>query len=129
MAAPIKTEIMAAPSYETRILDHLGLVAGMYEELGIGEVSDRAVLQDKEKRLVAVGQVVKAMVPNGLGLVNQRLYRMPPFSQDKSTERLIGAGIGPEHLNDDITIEPWRGCMSRRSRAWMPGFLRRWLNG
>ena len=53
--------------------------------------------------MVAVGQVVKAMVPNGLGLVNQRLYRMPPFFQDKSTERLIGAGIGPEHLNDDIT--------------------------
>jgi hypothetical protein len=26
-----------------------------------------------------------------------------PFSQDKSTERLIEAGIGPEHLNDDMT--------------------------
>jgi hypothetical protein len=28
--------------YRTEILDHLGLIAGMYDELGIGDVLDRA---------------------------------------------------------------------------------------
>ena len=28
--------------YRTQVLDHLGLVAGMFEELGITEVIDRA---------------------------------------------------------------------------------------
>jgi hypothetical protein len=30
------------PSAYSEILDHLGLVAGMFDELGIGEVIDRA---------------------------------------------------------------------------------------
>ena len=29
------------PSYRSQVLDHLGLVAGMFEELGIGEVLDQ----------------------------------------------------------------------------------------
>src|SRR5918992_2678378 len=47
------------------------------------------------------------MVLNGLGFVNPRLYRIPHFLQDKPTERLLGAGIGPEHLNDDVTGRAW----------------------
>ena len=30
------------PVYRSQVLDHLGLVAGMFEELGIGEVIDHA---------------------------------------------------------------------------------------
>ena len=32
--------------YRTQVLDHLGLVAGMFEELGITEIIDRATQQD-----------------------------------------------------------------------------------
>jgi transposase len=97
MAAHIETGTMAAPSYESRSLEHLGLVAGMYDELGIGEVIDRVIPQDQGKRIVSLGQAVKAMVLNGLGFVNQRLYLIPHFFRDKPTERLLGAGIGPQH--------------------------------
>src|SRR5881409_2093480 len=103
MAVHIETGTMVSPRYKSRTLAHLGLVAGMYEELGIGEVIDRVVSQDEERRFVSVGQAVKAMVLNGLGFVNQRLYLIPHFFQDKPTERLLGAGISPEHLNDDVT--------------------------
>src|SRR5438105_13366314 len=103
MAVHIETGTMVSPRYKSRTLANLGLVAGMYEELGIGEVIDRVVPQDEEGRFVSVGQAVKAMVLNGLGFVNQRLYLMPHFFQDKPTERLLGAGISPEHLNDDVT--------------------------
>jgi transposase len=90
------------PTYQSQILDHLGLVAGMYDELGIGEVIDQAVPQDTNKRTISLGQAVKAMVLNGLGFVNQQLYLVPSFFQNKPTERLMGLGVEAAHLNDDV---------------------------
>jgi transposase len=87
---------------ESKNLDHLGLVAGMYDELGIGDIIDEAIEQDKEKRLVSIGQAVKAMVLNGLGFVNQRLYLFPKFFQDKPIDRLIGEGICASQLNEHV---------------------------
>lgn len=89
-------------AYQSTVLDHLGLVAGMYDELGISEVLDRLIVQDDENRKVSVGQAVKAMVLNGLGFVNQRLYLVPHFFANKPTERLVGPGIEAAHLNDDV---------------------------
>jgi hypothetical protein len=60
--------------YRTQVLDHLGLVAGMFEELGITDGIDRATKQDPEMRIVTAGHAVKAMVLNGLGFINQQLY-------------------------------------------------------
>ncbi len=88
--------------YHSKTLDHLGLVAGMYDELEIGSVIDQAIVQDMEKRTVSLGQAVKAMVLNGLGFVNKQLYLVPMFFQDKPVERLLGPGIQAEHVNDDV---------------------------
>ena len=87
--------------YRTQVLDHLGLVAGMFEELGITEVIDRATKQDPEMRIVTAGHAVKAMVLNGLGFINQQLYLVPHFFQNKPLSRLIAPGIQASHLNDD----------------------------
>ena len=65
--------------YRTQVLDHLGLVAGMFEELGITEVIDRATQQDPEMRIVTAGHVVKAMVPNASGLYQPTALPRPPF--------------------------------------------------
>lgn len=46
----------------SKLLNHLGLVAGMYDELGLGELIDSLIPQGKEKRVVSIGQAVKAMV-------------------------------------------------------------------
>jgi transposase len=88
-------------SYRSQILDHLGLVAGMFDELGIADVIDQATQQNPEKRMVTVGNAVKAMVLNGLGFVNQQLYLVPMFFHNKPTQRLIAPGIEAKHLNDD----------------------------
>lgn len=87
--------------YRSEILDHLGLVAGMFEELGIGEVIDRATNQNPEQRIVTRGNAVKAMVLNGLGFVHHQLYLVPMFFQNKPTQRLIAPGIAAQHLHDD----------------------------
>jgi transposase len=88
-------------SYRTQILDHLGLVAGMFEELGITEVIDKATQQDPEMHIVTAGHAVKAMVLNGLGFINQQLYLVAHFFQNKPISRLIAPGIQASHLNDD----------------------------
>jgi transposase len=75
--------------YRSQVLDHLGLVAGMFDELGIGAVIDQATRQNPETRMVTVGNAVKAMILNGLGLVNQQLYLVPLFFQHQPTHRLI----------------------------------------
>ena len=89
-------------TYQSQILDHLGLVAGMFDELGIGEVIDQAIVQDASKRQLSVCQAVKAMVLNGLGFVHQQLYLVPSFFDNKPTERLIGPEVEAVHLNDDV---------------------------
>ena len=52
--------------YETKTIEHLGLVATMFDELGVGELIDQLIPQDFEQRQVTIGQAVKAMVLNGL---------------------------------------------------------------
>ncbi|MCS3783600.1 transposase [Salinibacter ruber] len=84
---------------ESKVLDHLGLVVGMFEELEIGDRIDEHIDQDLDEREVSVGQAVKAMVLNGFGFVQQRLYLTPQFFERVPTERLIGEGVQPEHLN------------------------------
>jgi len=89
------------PLYRSQVLDHLGLVAGMFDELGIGDVIDQATQQDPQMRDLTVGEAVKAMVLNGLGFVNQALYLVPMFFQNKPTYQLISPRVAPEQLNDD----------------------------
>ena len=38
-------------TYSSQTLDHLGLVAGIYDELGIGEYLDERIAQDDERRM------------------------------------------------------------------------------
>src|SRR6266487_4988662 len=87
--------------YRTLILDHLGLVAGMFEELGITEVIDKATQQDPAMRLVTAGHAVKAMVLQGLGFLNHQLDLVPHFFQNKPIARLLAPGMQASHLTDD----------------------------
>ena len=87
---------------QSKIFDHLGLVAGMFEELEIGDRIDKQIAQDFGERNVSVGQAVKALVLTGLGFVQQRLYLTAQFFEKMPTDRLIGEEVRPEHLNDDV---------------------------
>ena len=89
------------PTYRSQVLDHLGLVAGMFDELGIGDVLDRATQQNPEMRDLTGGEAVKAMVLNGLGFINHALYLVPTFFQHKPTSRFIAPRVALAQLNDD----------------------------
>jgi transposase len=90
-----------SPTYRSQVLDHLGLVAGMFDELGIGDVLDQATHQNPEMRDLTGGEAVKAMVLNGLGFINHALSLVPRFFQNKPTYRLISPRVAPAQLNDD----------------------------
>src|SRR5262245_43436008 len=89
------------PPYRSQVLDHLGLVAGMFDELGIGEIIDQATHQNPEMRDLTVGEAVKAMVLNSLGFINQALYLVPRFFDTKPTYQLVSPCVTSQQLNDD----------------------------
>ncbi len=82
----------------TQSIDHLGLVAGMIEELGIVEEIDRLLPSAKE---LSHGKAIAAMILNGLGYVNKRLYLTPRFFEKKACGVLLGSEVVPEKINDD----------------------------
>lgn len=81
-------------------IDHLGLVAGLIDELGlVDHINQR--LGSRPYELVSAGHAVKAMLLNGLGFVSSPLYLFEHFFVGKATHHLLGADIDPQHLNDD----------------------------
>jgi len=74
-------------SIEVRNLDHLGLVAGVVDEIGIVELINEQLGEHPAEKISA-GQVLKGMILNGLGLVSSPLYLFSRFWEGKATEHL-----------------------------------------
>jgi len=55
-------------------LDHLGIVAGIIDEIGIVEYINARIGRNSREK-VSAGIMVKAMILNGLGFVSAPLYR------------------------------------------------------
>jgi transposase len=97
---PAGKEVIIKSAISVENLDHLGIVAGLVDEIGIVEIiNQRLGIEPREK--VSTGVIVKAMILNGLGFVSAPLYLFGQFFQGKATEQLLGEGVKPEHLNDD----------------------------
>jgi transposase len=80
-------------------LDHLGIVAGICREIGLVEYLDH--LADPSQQQVSVGTATVAMILNGLGFSNRRLYLVAQFFATKPVDYLLGPGITAEMLHDD----------------------------
>ena len=91
--------MQAIESYVNERLDHLGIVAGVCQEIGLAAWLDE---QDPTNRQqVSVGTATTAMILNGLGFSNRRLYLVPQYFANKPVEHLLGRGITADMLNDD----------------------------
>jgi transposase len=91
--------MQATEEYVNERLDHLGIVAGVCQEIGLAAWLD-AQASDRRQQ-VSVGTATMAMVLNGLGFSNRQLYLVPQFFANKPVEHLLGAGMTAEMLNDD----------------------------
>ncbi len=85
--------------YINERLDHLGIVAGVCQEIGLGEWLDAQEPDNRQQ--VSVGTATVAMILNGLGFSNRQLYLVPQFFANKPVEQLLGPGMTAEMLNDD----------------------------
>ena len=84
----------------TKKLEHLGIIAALIDMLGIVDlVNDRLPKQRHHK--LTHGEVVKALIINGLGFTERRLYLFSDYFENKSVERLFGKGITPEDFSED----------------------------
>jgi transposase len=82
-------------------IDHLGLVAGVFDRLGIGDVIDSRLRKSRHHKVSHSG-ATKAMILNGLGLMGQRLYLYPEYYEKVPVSKLIGGDLQSSDLNDDV---------------------------
>jgi len=95
-------EALREEQVSSKVLDHLGLVASTIEKLGLVEKIDQRIPISKAKGAkVTIGQRVAAMILNGLGFIDDRLYMFPQFLKNKPVDRLFGADLCAEDFNDD----------------------------
>ena len=85
-------------TYKQKVIQHIGLVAGICNEIGIIESIDSEI--QKPKRKVSVGQAVQSMILNALGFTGRAMYLHPEFYRKRPVELLVGENIVPEDLND-----------------------------
>ena len=108
-----------AENYINERLDHLGIVAGVCQEIGLAAWLDA---QDPDNRQqVSVGTATVAMILNGLGFSNRQLYPVPQYFANKPVEHLLGARIKAEMLNDDCLVAHRNGYMRTTRRNCLPG--------
>lgn len=83
-------------------LGYLGLISGTIKDIGLIEKIDALLPMHKEKGVkVSHGERTSAMLLNGLGFMNDRLYMVEEFFHAKPMEKLFGRDIKEEYINDD----------------------------
>jgi transposase len=94
---------LTSENFTSKQIGHLGLVAGMIDELGITGIIDDALPKTRD-HVLPHSAIIKAMLLNGLGFNERRLYIFSRFFSNLSTEQLFGEGVTPEHFNDDVLV-------------------------
>ncbi|MEO3705126.1 DUF4277 domain-containing protein [Trichormus azollae HNT15244] len=86
--------------FESKKFDHLEIIAGIIDEIGVVEKINEIFLVDSREK-VNKGEIVKVIILNKPGSVWRPLYSFPKFFEKKAIEYLLGAGIEGEDLNND----------------------------
>lgn len=83
---------------QTKNLDHLGIVMGTLKKFSVIDFVNQK-LGHNEQHHVSAGEVLAAMVLNGLGFVSRPLSLTPQFFETKALDVLFGREIQPDKLN------------------------------
>ena len=68
--------------------EYKGIVTGLIDEIGIVKVINEKLGVDNREK-ITTGQVIKALILNGLGMVSRPLYLFSQFFEDKAIEKLV----------------------------------------
>lgn len=91
---------VADENLKTEVLDHYGLVAATCREIQLEEKINKKIGSNDPRRIVQPGLSVVAMIINGLGFTNRRLYLTPQFFSSKPLKLLLGKDVQAKDLND-----------------------------
>lgn len=91
---------VADENIKTEILDHHGIVAATCREIQLKEEINKRIGSQDPRRVVQPGLAIVAMIINGLGFTNRRLYLTPQFFQSKPMQLLLGEDVQARDLND-----------------------------
>lgn len=89
---------MEATEVNVERIDHLGIIAGVIQDLKIIERIDSYIPSDPREE-VTTGEAVAAMIINGLGFSDRPLTLTPQFFENKALSKLLREGIKAEHFN------------------------------
>ncbi len=85
--------IQGGSEIKTTVMEHHGLVAAACRDLGIVDKINARVGSKDPRRVIQPGLAVAAMIMNGLGFTNRRLYLTPQFFESKAIKYLFSADV------------------------------------
>jgi len=86
----------------TEHLAHLGIVAGVIKKIGLIDKLDDILPKISNNINISHGQSIAAMILNGLGFTERRLYLVSNFFQNKPVDKYLGNNVKAKDLNDDV---------------------------
>jgi len=89
------------PKSFTKRLDHLGIIAALVAELGIVELVD-ARLPKLRHHTLTHGDVVLALIQNGLDFTQRYLYLFSAFFENKPLDRFFRKDVTAADFSDDV---------------------------
>lgn len=102
-------DVFKEEQFSSAHLGHLGLVADKIESLKIiGLIDNRLPISEAYGTKVSHGECVAAMIMNGLGFIDSRLYLFPEFLSDKPLDSLFNRHVQAEWFNDDASGRVFR---------------------
>ena len=84
---------------EVKDIDHLGIIAGIMDEMDLVKIIDELIPPHPLEKISA-GVAIKAMVLNCMGFLTSPFYLFPKFFEGKAVEHLLGENIKVEYLNE-----------------------------
>lgn len=97
-------DVFKEEQFSSAHIGHLGLVADKIDSLRIIDLIDnRLPVSEAHGAKVSHGERVAAMIMNGLGFIDSRLYLFPEFLSDKPLDRLFNRPMQAKWFNDDAT--------------------------
>lgn len=97
-------DVFKEEQFSSAHLGHLGLVADKIDSLKIIDLIDnRLPVSEVYGAKVSHGERVAAMIMNGLGFIDNRLYLFPKFLSDKPLDRLFNRHVEAKWFNDDAS--------------------------
>ena len=79
-------------------LDHLGIIAGVIQDLGIIEMIDSRIVPD-DREEISTGEAVAGMIVNSLGFSSRPISLTPQFFANKAMDLLFRKGISSDSFN------------------------------